>query len=74
MEVSEVAGVSHSFLINVIPSLKDNGFVSVAKGKEGKRKKFVNLTVGGRDLLRVLEIYQATLKGNFALVRTLVKR
>jgi len=73
MEISEIAGVSHSFLINIIPSLKDKGFISVVKGKTDKRKKFVNLTDGGRHLLRALEIYRATLEGNFGLIRTLVK-
>jgi len=73
MEVSRVAGVSHSFLLNVLPSLKNDGFVSVVKGKTDKRKKFVKLTDGGSYLLEALECYRATLEGNYALIKSLVK-
>jgi len=73
MQISELAGVSHSFLINIIPSLRDGGFVSVVRGKKDKRKKLVKLTDAGSLLLDALECYKATLEGNLALMKSLVR-
>lgn len=73
MEISRLAGVSYSFLLNVLPSLKDKGFVSVVRGETGKRLRFVKLTDGRRYLLHALECYRANLEGNYALIKRLVK-
>jgi len=73
MQISELAGVSHSFLLGVLPSLKDKGFVSVLRGQTDKRQKLVRLTDGGRFLLHALEVYRATLDGNFALIKSITQ-
>jgi len=73
MEATGVAGVSHTFLLNVLPSLEMGGFISASRGQTDKRKTLIRLTDGGRYLLQALEIYQATLEGNYALVKSLVK-
>lgn len=57
MQITETAGVSHSFLLNVMPLLKHNGFVSVFPLTTDKRKKIVKLTEAGRCLLHALECY-----------------
>ena len=73
MEICRVAKVSHGFLLGVLPSLRFGGFVSITKGQTDKRVKHVRLTDGGRYLLEALEIYRATLEGNYALIKSLVK-
>ena len=69
MEIARVAGVSHTFLLSVLPSLEDGGFVSVAKGQTDRRLKYAKLTDGGVCLLRVLMDYRQALEGNFALLK-----
>lgn len=72
MEAKSVAGVSHTFLLNVLPSLESGGFVSVSEGKTDKRKKLLRLTDGGKLLLDVLEVYRVTLEGNYPLAKRLL--
>ena len=73
MEIARVAGVSHTFLLSVLPSLEDGGFVSVAKGQTDKRMKYAKLTDGGRYLLQALEVYREALEGNFPLLKSLLR-
>ena len=73
MEISRVAGVSHTFLLSVLPSLEDGGFVSVAKGQTDKRMRYAKLTDGGRYLLQALELYREALEANFTLLKTYLR-
>ena len=74
MEVSRVAGVSHTFILHVLPFLEDLGFVTVTHGKRDKRKKYLRLTDGGEFLMEVLELYRTTLKGDFDMAKGMMKR
>ena len=73
MEIARVAGVSHTFLLGVLPSLEDGGFVSVAKGQTDKRLNYAKLTDGGRYLLHTLELYRQVLEGNFSLAKKYIE-
>lgn len=74
MEVSRVAKVSYTFLLNILSLLKAEGILYIIESKTDRRVKFVRLTDAGKYLLETLEMYRATLQGNYDLIKRLTKK